>query len=95
MVLKVAPWSSLNIGKVKSEGIITPVNWLKKACETHGNLENHISPKHKKEFKNFVLKLLFFDNTFLAILEKLLAKSEVRVITIQLHNYNNGFDNKF
>ena len=34
-------------------------------------------------------------NTFPAILEKLLAKSEVRGITIQLHNYNNGFDNKF
>ena len=42
---------------------------------------------HKLEFSMY--------NTFQAILEKLLAKSEVRVITIQLHNYNNGFDNKF
>ena len=32
-------------------------------------------------------------NTFPAILEKLLAKSEVRGITIQFDNYNNGFDN--
>ena len=34
-------------------------------------------------------------NTFPAILEKRFAKSEVRGITIQLHNYNIGFDNKF
>ena len=34
-------------------------------------------------------------NTFPAILEKLLAKCEVRGLTIQLHNYINGFNNKF
>ena len=37
-------------------------------------------------------------NTFPAILEKISSKSEVRGITIQLHNYNdgfNGFNDKF
>ena len=34
-------------------------------------------------------------NIFQAILEKLLAKSEVRGITIQLQNYINGFNNNF
>ena len=50
--------------------------------------------KHSLNF-NLPQTRVFSDNTFQAILEKLLAKSEVRVITIQLHNYNNGFDNKF
>ena len=27
------------------------LNWMgEKACETHGNLKDHISPKHNKEF---------------------------------------------
>ena len=60
MVSKVAPCSPLNIGQVKWDGIIITGNCIKKARETQGNLENHITLKYNKEFKNFVLKLLCF-----------------------------------
>jgi len=54
MVPKVASQSPVNIG-------LNRINFLKKTFRPNGKLENHISPKHNKEFKNFFLKLLCFD----------------------------------
>ena len=56
IVSKVAPRSPLNIGWVKSDGIIRPPNCVEKSSEMH-----IVSPKHNNEFRSFVLKFKNFE----------------------------------
>ena len=62
-VPKIAPQSPLNIRYDKSKNTINVLNCSKKSHAIQGNSVIHISPKHNKKFKNFVLKLLCVDKT--------------------------------